>query len=204
MNNYLLEIGRSVRLHIRNRIDRLRFNNPNVSIITNHCMGGIICHDLGIQFNSPTVNLKILPGDFIKFAENLEEYIGKDIVEVEDKSVSYPVGMLGDVKLWFVHYETFEQAVSAWNRRKKRINWDNIRVMLTVREECSEDILSRFEKLPYKKVAFSNERHENYPSVIYANKNGKQLSGYISDVMNVFGKRGYQTGGFDYIKFLNK
>ena len=97
MSNYLFKIGCCVRLHIRNRIDRLRFNNHEVSIITNHCMGGIICHDLGIKFNSPTVNLKILPSDFIKFAENLEEYIGKDIVEVEDKSVSYPVGMLADL-----------------------------------------------------------------------------------------------------------
>ncbi len=204
MNDIFKTIGYRVRLHIRNKIDRLRLNNPNVSIITNHCMGGIICHDLGIQFNSPTVNLKILPSDFIKFAENLEEYISKDIVEVEDDSVSYPVGMLGDVKLWFVHYETFEQAVSAWNRRKKRINWDNIRVMLTVREECSDDILSHFEKLPYKKVVFANEEHTNFPSVIFANNHGKQLSGYISDVMNVFGKRGYECGGFDYIKFLNK
>ena len=204
MSNFLLKIGRYMRLYIRNKIDRARFNNSEVSIITNHCMGGIICHDLGIKFNSPTVNLKILPNDFIKFTENLEEYIGKDIVEVEDKSVSYPGGMLGDVKLWFVHYKTFEQAVNAWNRRKERINWENIRVMLTVREECSDEILARFEKLPYKKVAFANEEHFDFPSVIFANKNGKQLSGYISDVMNVFGKRGYQTGGFDYIKFLNK
>ncbi|MBR5223558.1 MAG: DUF1919 domain-containing protein [Clostridia bacterium] len=204
MNKTFLKIGHRVRKYFRNKIDSARFNNPQVSIITNHCMGGIICHDLGIKFNSPTVNLKILPSDFIKFAENLEEYIGKDIVEVEDKSVSYPVGMLGDVKLWFVHYKTFEQAVNAWNRRKERINWENIRVMLTVREECSDEILARFEKLPYKKVAFANEEHPSFPSVIFANKNGKQLSGYISDIVNVFGKHGYQCGGFDYIKFLNK
>ena len=203
MSKFLLKIGRYMRLYVRNRIDKARFNNPEVSIITNHCMGGIICHDLGVQFNSPTVNLKILPSDFIKFTENLEEYIGKDIVEVEDKSVSYPVGMLGDVKLWFVHYKTFEQAVNAWNRRKERINWENIRVMLTVREECSDDILSRFEKLPYKKVAFANEEHPSFPSVIFANKKN-ELKGYISDIVNAFGKRGYECGGFDYIKFLNK
>lgn len=203
MNIFLLKIGSRMRLHLRNKIDRLRFNNQNVSIITNHCMGGIICHDLGIQFNSPTVNLKILPSDFIKLVENLEEYMQKEIVEIEENSVSYPVGMLGDIKLWFVHYKTFEQAVAAWNRRKKRINWDNIRVMLTVREECSDEILSRFEKLPFKKVAFANEKHPKFPSAIFANKNGKPLSGYISDIVNVFGKRGYQTGGFDYIKFLN-
>lgn len=203
MKNVFMEIGRRVRLYMRNRLDRLRFNNPKVSIITNHCMGGIICHDLGIRFNSPTVNLKILPSDFIRFVENLEDYLSKEIVEIEDNSVSYPVGMLGDVKVWFVHYKTFEQGVNAWNRRKERINWDNIRVMLTVREECSDEILSRFEKLPYKKVVFANEKHPEFPSVIFTNKNGKPLSGIISDITNVFGKRGFQTGGFDYIKFLN-
>lgn len=204
MKSIFIEIGRRVRLSIRNRIDKWRFNNPEVSIITNHCMGGIICHDLGIQFNSPTVNLKILPSDFIKLVENLEEYMQKEIVEIEDNSVSYPVGMLGDVKLWFVHYKTFEQAENAWNRRKERINWKNIRVMLTVREECNDEILSRFEKLPYKKVVFANEKHPKFPSVIFANNHGKPLSGYISDIVNVFGKRGYQTGGFNYLKFLNK
>ncbi len=204
MNKYILEIGRRVRLYIRNKIDRARFNNPEVSIITNHCMGGIICHDLGIQFNSPTVNLRILPSDFIKMIENLEEYMNKEITEVVDNTVSYPCGMLGDVKLWFVHYKTFSEAVTAWNRRKERINYNNIRVMLTVREECNDDILSRFEKLSYKKAAFANEEHPNYPSVIFANQGGVKLQGYISDIINIFGNRGYQTGGFDYIRFLNK
>ncbi len=204
MSNNFIEIGHWVRLYLRNKLDRARFNNPEVSIITNYCMGGIICHDLSIRFNSPTVNLKILPSDFIKLLENLKEYMDKEIIEIKVDSVSYPVGMLDDIKLWFVHYKTFEDAVNTWNRRKKRINWDNIRVMLTVREECNDDILSRFEKLPYKKVAFANEEHPNFASVIFANKNGKQLSGYISDIINIFGKRGYQTGGFNYIKFLNK
>ncbi len=163
-------------------------------------MGGIISHDLGLQFLSPTVNLRILPDDFIRFAEDLKGYLSLEITPVEEPTVSYPVGLLGDVKLWFVHYHSFEEAVSAWNRRKERLNWENIRIMMTVREMCNDDILSRFEKLPYKKVAYANEAHPQFPSVVHYTK----PDGYISDIIDIFGTRGYQSSGFDYIDFPNQ
>ncbi len=200
MKHFDIAIGHLMRRHIRNRWERIRLNNPNVSIISNHCMGGIISHDLGLQFLSPTVNLRILPDDFIRFAENLKGYLAQEVTPVEEPSVNYPVGMLGDVKLWFVHYKSFEEAVNCWNRRRKRVNWDNIRVMLTVREMCNDDILGRFEKLPYKKVAYANEAHPEFPSVMHY----KNPQGYISDIINIFGTRGYQASGFDYINFLNQ
>lgn len=38
-------------------INRKRLKNTDFSLITNNCVGGIISHDMHLQFRSPTVNL---------------------------------------------------------------------------------------------------------------------------------------------------
>ena len=37
-----------------------------------------------------------------------------------------PLGKLDDVEIVFLHYATKEEAEEKWNRRKQRINWENI------------------------------------------------------------------------------
>ena len=34
-----------------------RFKGPVPSIICNNCLGGVVLHDLGLPFNTPTINL---------------------------------------------------------------------------------------------------------------------------------------------------
>ena len=122
--SWKIRMGYRFRKYIRNVYDRFRLEkNADFSIISNHCMGGIISHDLGLEFKSPTVNLKILPDDFIKFVENLEHYLFLPIEEKFETGISYPIGLLGDVTLYFVHYSSFEEAVKCWNRRKERVNY---------------------------------------------------------------------------------
>lgn len=206
--NYNIVIGSRTRYYLRNRIDKKRLTDTDFSIITNHCMGGIIYHDLGLPFLSPTINLKILPDDFIIFIENLEEYLSLPIIEVEDDSVSYPVarinGSCGPVTIWFVHYNSFDEAATIWNKRKERVIFDNIRVMMTIRDGCTQDTIDRFSALRYEnKVMFANEPHPECECAVYSHlPNGKPLPGYISDIINIWGKRAYECG-FDYIRFLN-
>lgn len=58
----------------RNIENRKRLKNKEISIISTNCIGGVLSHDLGLQFKSPTVNLFFRAEDFIKFCENLEYY----------------------------------------------------------------------------------------------------------------------------------
>ena len=199
-------VGGICRKVIRNRLDLLRLKNKDFSILTNHCMGGIIYHDLGLKFLSPTINLKILPDDFIRFLEDMDRYLSIPLKEVTDSELPYPVGALGDITVYFVHYHSFAEANAAWEKRKQRINKNNLRIMMTTRDGCSPDTLTRFEALPYEhKVFFSNEPHKQCQSCHWARlDNGKPLPGYISDIVSVFGKRAFQCNGFDYIRFLNR
>lgn len=46
----------------------------DVTILSNNCLGGVICHELGLRFLSPTINLWMTPSDFIKYCANLRHY----------------------------------------------------------------------------------------------------------------------------------
>lgn len=49
-----------------------------------------------------------------------------------------------------MHYETFEDFIDMWERRKPRINWDNLFVMMFLFKE-NKKLLETFDELPYKK-----------------------------------------------------
>ena len=57
---------------------RDRLHTDDVTIISANCNGGIVSHDLGLQFRSTTVNLFIPAEDFVKFCENLPYYLSID------------------------------------------------------------------------------------------------------------------------------
>ena len=202
MKDYKRAIGARLR-KLRNKKMRKKLKN-NPSIITNHCIGGIISHDLGLQFLSPTVNLKILPDDFIKFVENLDKYLKAEFESVES-DLPYPVAKLEDITVYFVHYKTFEEAVAKWKERAKRVNFNNLRIIMTARDGASYETLKRFDALPYDKVVFDDVPHPELKSAVHVHrKNGKTIGNvYISDIVTATGKRAFELNGFDLIKFLN-
>lgn len=124
-----------------------------VSIVSQNCIGGVIYHDLGMQFLSPTVNLFFSASDFMKFAQNIHYYVG---MELEMKwEEEYPVGYLDDIKIHFMHYETCSEARDSWERRKKRICWDKILVLATDMEGFDDNIYEEWKKITYPKILFT-------------------------------------------------
>lgn len=184
---------------------RKKLKNRTASIIASNCVGGIISHELGIRFNSPTINLCMKPGDYLKFLANLDFYLAQDFTECHIDGVSYPVGKLVDIYVYFVHYDTFEEAVSKWKERCARIDKENLFVMMVQRDGCTEDDIRAFQKLPYKnKVVFTAKEMKECTYAYYipgtASKNG--------DVINLCDYQGKFTGKrwideFDYVNFLN-
>ena len=62
------------RLNKENR-NRLVFDRENpFSIISSNCVGGVILHELGLKFNTPTINLFFVPRDYLEFIQNLKYY----------------------------------------------------------------------------------------------------------------------------------
>ena len=183
---------------IKNKIDTIfryiviknnknfKIQNRNISIISSNCNGGVLAHDLNIGFNSPFVNMWMRPSEYVKMLGNLQYYMGEDLQFIEENGRDYPVGVLRDVRLYFQHYSTESEAYNAWMRRKKRIDYNNLVILFTDRDNCSETDLLEFDKLPYKKkVVFTHKPYSNIKSAYYIKgfENDSEV-GVLSDFRN--------------------
>ena len=183
---------------------RYRLKSKNITIMSNNCNGTFIYHDLKLKFNSPTINLFIPVRDFVKFMGNLDYYLEQELTEYEDSSVNYPVGMLDDIRINFMHYESFEQGKEKWLKRCKRIDKSHIFVIMNETGNTTYEDLVSFDKLPYKnKVVWT---HKSYPEI----KSSFYIKGFedkgscdlLFELMPFGIKRHYDQ--FDYVGFFNR
>lgn len=133
-------------------------NNPP-SIISINCWGGLTYHQLGMQFYSPTINMFFSQESYLEFAENIHSVIDEPIIfermgYESNLKHDYPIGRYKDIELFFNHDVSFDQAIEKWERRKKRINWDNLFYMFL---SDDKDEIERFERIPSnKKICFTH------------------------------------------------
>ena len=117
----------------------MRLKNNNFTLLTHNCLGGIIYHNLGLQFLSPTINIQFnSKQEFFKFCKHLNYYLTLQLEECFDNTFPYPIAQLGDLTLHLVHYKTFQDAFNKWEIRKKRVNLNNIYIITD--DYCSENL----------------------------------------------------------------
>ena len=182
-----------------------KLKNRDFTVIASNCNGCVMCHDLGVRFNTPTVNLSMSAEDYLKFIKNLDKYLSEDIVK-KNANVGYPVGTLGkDITLYFIHYKTFEEAVKKWNERKKRINRQNMFFMMTDRDGCTSEMIKEFDNLPYQnKVIFTSKNYPEYESAIFCEEFENEICvPILTEWRNLRGERLYDRY-FDFVNWLNK
>ena len=192
---------------------RKKNNNLNPTIICNNCIGGgVIYHNLGLKFLSPTVNLFVKSDDYLTFCKNLKYYSSCDIVQVADIDREYPVGRIvpldhnhKEITIFFQHYKSFDEAKRKWVERFQRINWDNMFFIWEFYDTLYDNqLLYDFDQaeLPGKKILLL---HREIPDV----KNSFVFSFYKEDLptakafeyKGISGKR--YLDEFDYVSFLN-
>lgn len=140
--------------------------NPDVTIISQNCIGGVFSHDMKLPFLSPTVNLLISANDFVKFVNCLKYYLN---MELEFSwGEEYPIGKLGDVELHFVGYENCQEAKAAWERRKNRVNMNNLVVLSTDRDGFDDDVYIKWKEIQYPKLLFTScEKYAEHKDSVY-------------------------------------
>lgn len=184
---------------------RQRLKNTDFTIIASNCMGTFMYYDLKVPFLSPTINLNIEINDFVKMVENLEWYMSQEIAELEGESDRCPVGLLGDITIYFVHYDTFSEGVSKWEERKRRINRNNMFIVGMGTDTCTRETLARFERLPYPdKVIFTHKTYPEFKSSFHI-KGYEQKGGLCC--LPVYKKQLLKrrpVDDFDYVTFLNR
>lgn len=204
---YLLLIEKLYRLRCR-----LKIKNQNFTIISNDCWGGRVYLDLGLEYNSPTVNLFFYSPCFIKLISNLKEYLNSDLTfknksiyetankDRIEKKLSYPIGILKDIEIHFLHSKDEYDAKTKWDKRLKRVNYENLYFKFSDAYLIDKDDLVMFDNLPFKnKVCFTAT---SYPSL----KNNIYIKDFKGDgfVLDPFKYRWKYRKYFDVIRWLNK
>ena len=101
-----------------------------MSVISANCVGAFILHDLNQPFNSPFVNLYLDPSDFVRYLQNIEFYQAQPL-QFKQTDKPYPVGMLSDLEVHFMHYHSEQEAKEKWEARSLRLDFDNLFIMMT-------------------------------------------------------------------------
>lgn len=190
---------------VKDKLNRLKLKNHSFSIISSNCTGAFITHDLREQFRSPFVNLYLLPKDFIKFCKKMKYYLELPLNFTTEEGIDFPIGFLDDIRVYFTHYKSQEDAEQKWNTRKQRINFDNLFFIFSNRDGCTYEDLAEFDALPYKnKVAFTNKKYPELKSCFYIKgfDNQETIGQLYPFATKYFGRKYYDQ--FKFVKWLNK
>lgn len=162
--------------YIRCLYRRSKLKYRDFTIISNNCWGGLVYQYFGLPYNSPTVGLFIMDDDYIKFLERFDYYIKQPLRFIQFETsryhayltcestakAYYPIEMLDDVEVHFMHYHSEEEARTKWIRRCQRINRARLLIKMSQRYIHHIDILKRFDRLPFaNKICFTEEPYSS-------------------------------------------
>ena len=187
MTNYesiRLKISKYLRKSLAN-IRRKKLTSQDFTIISNNCWAGMIYESYNLIKSTPTVGLFFMPEDYIKFLNNLEGYIYGTLSFVQPSESTwfkrlkeegytnigkYPIGQLSDgretIEIFFLHYQSEQEAKNKWERRCKRINWDKLLIKFNDQNGCTEKDLLNFCNIPFKnKIFFTCKTWDNMPQI---------------------------------------
>ena len=142
---------------------RESLTNTDFSIICNNCWAGYVYRRYKLPYATPFIGLYLFAEDYVKLCENFKFYTKQPIEFIDCKDSKYcdiiaernqqnvPIGKLHDVEIIFLHYKTQEEAKEKWERRIKRINYDNLIFKFSKMNYCTDEHLKRFDSLKAKK-----------------------------------------------------
>lgn len=106
--------------------EKKRLRDVRFILISNNCWGAAIYKSIGREYNTPFVGLFIKQKCYIKllsrFPEIMEselKFIGKS--KYYNAGLKYPIGLIEDVEIHFMHYSSEVEAKEKWKRRTERL-----------------------------------------------------------------------------------
>lgn len=174
-----------------------KIKNKHFSIISNNCWGGMVYQKLNLPYLSPTIGLYFYADDYIKFVSNLEYYLSIEPVIIDKEQSKYknelsklkvyryfPIGKIDDVEIIFLHYRSDNEAIEKWEKRKKRIDMNNVIIKFNDQNNCTEEHLKSFDLIDYRnKICFiAQNKYFGKNSYIIKQRNSE----YVRSDMRAF------------------
>lgn len=183
-----------------------RLKNSSFSIICPNCIGGNIYHRLGLQFLTPTINCFTSQDEFIKLIRNLRHYMESDLTFPEGlgEGKPFPVGLLDDIVYNFNHDTDPEKVKRDWYRRRERVNYDNLFIILYEEHPFSREEIMALKDVPCKRLVVLTDKstHADLDFVRVIKRNyGRPNEAHFLD-RDYFGIQTFEKH-FDFVAWLN-
>lgn len=191
---------------------RKRLKNKDFTLITNNCFGGIVYHQLGLPFLSPTINLGFTFEGYLAFARDIPYYLSCEIEDIShEHKLPFPVGRIVPkddqhipIMLLFGHYHSFEEAVTKWKKRAKRVNMDNLAFIYYHIGKPRPNLFREFEALPGNKMMILQEDMPDCGLEHYCYMRSYDPAKNINHFFDRVGYSGRRVCNyFDFVSFLN-
>ena len=124
----------------------------------------------GLIYNSPTIGCFFMSKDYIRFLKNLKAYLSMPLTQIKKENSKYInyikdklpdnciIGSLGDIEIFFLHYNSFEDAKVKFERRTSRINFNNMLVKFSDQNAFMDEDFYDFDQLDYVNKIFITTR----------------------------------------------
>jgi uncharacterized protein (DUF1919 family) len=200
---------------LKRRVNRWRFKrsvrrlqNTKFTVVANNCFGSRFYKILNRGYDTPFVGVFILPECFVKLAEDFDAYMDLEMQFIRESKYpqvnqirekhgeDYPLGLLGDVEVNFLHYGSEEEALEKWNRRKARMKRDHLFFILIANGPCDEALMERFVgDDPEHRVCFHRNERISRPGCVY-------IPSEIEDMGNLYSQYHRFVGRFDFADWI--
>lgn len=170
--------------------------NP-VSIITNDCFGGNVYHQLYLEFSSPFINFFISPSQYLDFLKNFYDYIERPLIKTRDIDILENIFLQmkfedTEIFLGCNHDYSYEEFMNKFERRRKRINYDNLLFKMTIENDEQAEM---FDALPLKNKVGFYYKPTKYESIHYLPYYTKR---------NLLEPRSYDSACFNFPVYVRK
>jgi uncharacterized protein (DUF1919 family) len=191
---------------LKRRINRWRFKraikqlrNTEFCLISNNCLGRRLYQILGRDYNTPFVGLFMMPACFTELVTHFEGYMRQELRFVNESkypahnrqrnaSEPYPIGILGNAEIHFLHYKSEKEALEKWNRRKRRIDYKHLYYVTVANGLYDEAMLTKFAGSDASnKVCFHRQKDVQLPTGVYIPSEDPEMGNLYSQYQRFVG-----------------
>ena len=175
---------------------RKALTRTDFTIISNNCWAGSAYRFYGLPYQTPTVGLYFFANDYIKFVYDLRHYMSAPLEFITSAESSHTetlqrrgetnnvLARLDDIEVVFLHYHNEQEAKEKWERRRQRINWDNIFIKFSEMNECTTEDLLKFDSLDFpNKICLTSTRMPDLKSSVYFPQGGIANGQIVDDTI---------------------
>ncbi|MFT4680346.1 MAG: hypothetical protein ACI9FU_000906 [Granulosicoccus sp.] len=148
-----------------------KFESDDFCIIANNCWGAEVYKQCELPFNTPIIGLYFYPEDYLNFISDLRKNLETDVRFIKEskhiKEQKHPVGIVNEIEIHFLHYDTEEIAYEKWTKRCKRVLKDNQKLFFKFddRDGATADHIHRFHQMELpNSICFTKDSFPEYPS----------------------------------------